>query len=83
MYDIKLEPVIKDLKDMKAKTVLIQLPDGIKPQGAEIADKIEAETGAKVTIWAGTAYGACDIPIEVDNLGFDALVHFGHSQWKF
>ena len=79
-YNLELEKVIKNIKQSKAKTVLIQLPDGLKPKAKEIADKIEKQTKATPIIWLGSCYGACDTP---DVKDIDLLVQWGHSKWKF
>lgn len=77
-YDLELEKAVKEVKDNKAKTVCIQLPDGLKPKAKQIADKIEEETNAKVIIWAGSCFGACDVP----DLKVDLLIQWGHSEWQ-
>lgn len=81
-YNLELEKVFKEIKKKKAKKVLIQLPDGLKPASIEIADKLHKETGAEVMIWFGSCYGACDIP-NVDKKDIDLIIQFGHSAWKF
>lgn len=81
MYDLQLDSAIESIKKEKAKTVLIQLPDGLKPKAKEIKDILEEKTSAEILIWGGSCFGACDIP----NLGAvkaDLLVQFGHSEWK-
>ena len=78
MYDLELDKVVEQIKENKAKTVCIQLPDGLKPRANEIQEKIEAETDAEVMIWLGSCYGACDVP----SLDVDLLIQFGHSPWK-
>lgn len=80
-YDLELEKICKKIKDKKAKKVVIQLPDGLKPEATKIADEIEKKTGIKVHIFLGTNYGACDIPLYLEKY-YDLLVHFGHSEWK-
>jgi len=77
--DLELEKVVKEIKSNKAKSVLIQLPDGLKPRAKEIQEKIQQETDATVFIWAGSCFGACDIP-SVN--GIDMLIQFGHSEWR-
>jgi 2-(3-amino-3-carboxypropyl)histidine synthase len=77
MYDLELSKAINEIKTQKATTVLIQLPDGLKPKAKEIADKIKEQTNAKVIIWAGSCFGACDIP----NAKVDLLIRWGHSEW--
>ena len=76
-YDLELKKAIKEINKQKAKTVCIQLPDGLKPRAKEIVDKIEKETKAKCIIWAGSCFGACDTP----NVKADLLIQWGHSKW--
>ncbi len=78
MYNLELEKAIKEIKKQKANSVCIQLPDGLKPKAKEIADKIKEKTSAKVTIWAGSCFGACDTPNLKD---IDLLIQWGHSEW--
>jgi len=79
MYNLELEKVINEIKNQKAKTVCIQLPDGLKPKAKEIADKIEKETNAKLFIWLGSCFGGCDTP---DLKNTDLLIQWGHNKWK-
>jgi 2-(3-amino-3-carboxypropyl)histidine synthase len=76
MYNLELNKAIKEIKKQKAKTVCIQLPDGLKPKAKEIVDKIEKETNAKCLIWAGSCFGACDVP----DVKVDLLIQWGHSR---
>jgi len=77
-YDLELERAIKEINKNKAKTVCIQLADGLKPRAKEIQEAIQKETSAEVLIWADSCFGACDIP----KLDADMLIQFGHSEWK-
>ena len=80
MYNLEIEKAIKEIKAQKAKTVCIQLPEGLKPKAKHIADEIEKETSAKVIIWMGSCFGACDVP---DLKGkADLLIQWGHSEFK-
>ncbi|MBU2638536.1 MAG: diphthamide synthesis protein [Nanoarchaeota archaeon] len=74
-YDLELENAVKSIKKKHTKTVCIQLPDGLKPKATEIAEYIESHTKAKVIIWAGSCFGACDIP----DVKADLLIQWGHS----
>ncbi|MBS3098065.1 diphthamide synthesis protein [Candidatus Woesearchaeota archaeon] len=78
-YNLELNTAIKEIKKQKAKTVLIQLPDGLKPRAKEIADELEKQTKAKIVIWLGTCYGACDYP-NLKNI--DLLIQWGHNEFK-
>lgn len=82
MYDLELGLVVQNIKKNKAKLVCIQLPDGLKPKADKIQGEIEEKTNAKVIIWAGSCYGACDVPIGLEKLGVDLLLQWGHSRWK-
>ncbi len=75
--DLELDRVVETIKSQNAKLVYIQLPDGLKPSADKIQREIESRTGAEVFIWAGSCFGACDVP-KVD---CDLLVQFGHSEW--
>lgn len=80
-YDLELGRVVAEIQKQKAKTVCIQLADGLKPKADEVQKKIEEQTKAQVFIWAGSCFGACDLPIQLKNK-VDLLIQFGHSEWK-
>lgn len=82
-YSLEIEKVIKEIKRQKAKRVLIQLPEGLKPHAPEIAEEIETRTKAQCIIWIGSCYGACDLPQGLEKLNIDLVIQFGHSQWPF
>ena len=78
--NLQLEQLLEGIKKQKAKSVLVQLPDGLKPKALEIqalVKKVYPEV--KLTFWAGSCYGACDLP---NVKGFDLAIQFGHSEWK-
>lgn len=70
-----IDKAIDKIKDTGADEVLLQLPEGLKPMAMNLADEIERKTDARIFIWAGTCYGACDIP----NVDVDLLIHIGHT----
>ena len=80
-YDLELDKVIKGIKKNKAKTVCIQLPDGLKPMSDMIQQKIESNTNCSILIWGGSCFGACDVP-NLEKLNVDMLIQFGHSEWR-
>ncbi len=82
-YNLELERVIEKIKSEKVKKVCIQLPDGLKPKAKEITDQIHEKTDAKVIIWLGSCFGACDIPEQVQKLGVELLIQWGHSEFGF
>ena len=82
-YDLELERAIKEIKKSNAKLVCIQLPDGLKKYADAIQKEIESKTTAKVLIWLGSCFGACDIPQGLDKIGVDLLIQWGHEEWKY
>lgn len=82
MYNLELDKAVKEISKSKAKTVLVQLPDGLKPKAKEIKEYLEKNTKAEILIWLGSCFGACDVPLESKNLNVDLIVQFGHSEWK-
>ena len=83
IYELEIEKIVKTIKKEKAKRVLLQFPDGMKPYSQVICDEIENNSKAECFIWLGTCFGACDVPIEVERLGVDLIIQFGHSSWSF
>lgn len=75
MYDLEEEKIIGTIKKNKCKSVLLQLPDGLKPKANELVQKIEKETNAVTLIWFGSNFGACDLP----NVKVDLIICFGHN----
>jgi len=79
LYATELEKAIDRIKKIEAKTVCIQLPDGMKPYAKEIEAEISQKTGARVLIWLGSNFGACDIPLGLNKMGVDLLLSWGHN----
>jgi len=83
-YDLEINKVISKIKKLNSKVVLLQFPDGLKPYATEIVDCLEEKLENKVDflIWLGSCFGACDLPIEFENLGpkIDLAVQFGHNE---
>lgn len=79
-FDLEERRLAKEVKRRGSKLVLLQLPEGLKPQGPRLAEVIE-KAGAVAIISADPCYGACDLAEEeAKSLNADLLVHFGHSQ---
>jgi 2-(3-amino-3-carboxypropyl)histidine synthase len=81
-YNLELEKAVKEINKSKAKLVLLQFPDGLKPYATIIADYLGKETNAEFLIWAGSCFGACDVPFEVERLKpkIDLTIQFGHNE---
>ena len=79
LYDPEINKAIAKIKEKKATLICIQLPDGMKPYAKDIEEKITKETNARVLIWLGSNFGACDIPLGLTRLGVDLFIGWGHN----
>jgi diphthamide biosynthesis enzyme Dph1/Dph2-like protein len=80
-YDLELERIVSEIKRLKAKKILIQLAEGLKPRAKEIQEFIESNNpGANISFWLNSCYGKCDIPefLNSKDADFDMLIQFGH-----
>ena len=79
-FDFEEERIKQEITKLGAKRVLLQLPEGLKPEGPRLAKIIE-KTGAVPIISADPCYGACDLATaEAERLGIDLIIHFGHAK---
>ena len=77
-YDIEIDRIVDEAKKIEAKNIILQLPDGLKMNAVELTSKIEAKTGCTVTVWAGSNFGACDVPTNLPK-EYDLMVAVGHA----
>ena len=79
-FDFEEERIKQEITKLGAKRVLLQMPEGLKPQAPKLA-KIVEKSGAVAIISADPCYGACDIAVdEAEGLGVDLILHFGHAK---
>lgn len=84
MYDLEMGRVAQEIVKRRARRVLLQLPDGLKPKGFDLARGIEKRTGALVMLSSSHCFGSCDLATdEAKALGADVIVHYGHSPWEY
>jgi 2-(3-amino-3-carboxypropyl)histidine synthase len=83
IYDLQLKKIILEIKKNKAKMVLLQFPEGLKPYATAIVDFLREEFNNKVEfmIWMDNCFGACDVPVLGNKLEkkIDLVIQFGHS----
>lgn len=82
-YELEIPRIVNSIKKQKAKLVLLQFPDGLKPYSTIIAKEIERKAGCECIIWFESCFGACDVPLEAERLGIQMIVQFGHSPWSY
>jgi len=79
-FDFEEERVKQEILKLGAKRVLIQLPEGLKPEAPRLAKIIEKFEVLPI-VSADPCYGACDLATaETENLGVDLIIHYGHSK---
>ena len=82
-YDLELNRIIETIKKEKAKKVLLQFPDGLKPYATVIVEYLESKIkNIEFFIYLGSCFGACDLP-PVNNKDIDLIIQFGHSDWNY
>ena len=78
-FDLEEKRLKRRIKKLKPKIVLLQLPEGLKPEAPHLASIIE-ETGAIPIVSTDPCYGACDLAVsEAKILGAELIVHCGHT----
>lgn len=79
-FDFEEERIKQEINRLNAKRVLLQLPEGLKPEAPRLA-KIVEKAGALPIVSADPCYGACDLAdSEAEDLGVDLVLHFGHAK---
>ncbi|HTY74438.1 MAG TPA: 2-(3-amino-3-carboxypropyl)histidine synthase subunit 1/2, partial [Candidatus Nanoarchaeia archaeon] len=79
-FDFEEERLMQEISKINAKIVLLQMPEGLKPEAPRLAKLVE-KTGALAVVSADPCYGACDLATsEAEAIGADLLVHFGHAK---
>ncbi|MCL2134470.1 MAG: diphthamide biosynthesis enzyme Dph2 [Candidatus Bathyarchaeota archaeon] len=80
-FDFEEERIKREIQNLDAKRVLIQMPQGLKPEATRLV-KIVEKMGVLALVSADPCYGACDIATnEAESLGADLVIHFGHSKF--
>ncbi len=67
--------LLEVIRGRNAKTVGLQFPVGLRTKAVELAQDIEAKTGATCLVSADPSFGACDIA----DMPVDLIVHVGHA----
>jgi len=76
---VDLEPAKEFLKEQKAKTVIVQIPEGLKTKTTWLIDELK-NSCENVFVKMDPCYGACDLPLnDLKALNADSIIHIGHS----
>ncbi|MBI2579629.1 MAG: diphthamide biosynthesis enzyme Dph2 [Candidatus Aenigmarchaeota archaeon] len=75
------EELAEKIKELGAKRVMLQLPEGLKMKAAGMCLFLQ-EKGIDAFLSNNSTYGACDLAdTEAKRMGCDILVHVGHSKF--
>lgn len=78
-FDLEESRLKKEIIKLKPKIVLLQLPEGLKPEAPRLATIVE-EAGALPVVSSDPCYGACDLAVSgAKILEADLIVHYGHT----
>jgi 2-(3-amino-3-carboxypropyl)histidine synthase len=77
-YSFNTEKIKKKIRKAKAKNVLIQLPDGLKPDYERVIKELKGDYN--LILWGGTCFGACDTPNVPEQAGVDLIIQLGHEE---
>ncbi|MDD1763985.1 MAG: diphthamide biosynthesis enzyme Dph2 [Methanobacteriaceae archaeon] len=78
-YQLKEEEVVSKIREINARMVGLQFPDGLRVHATRLARKIEKETGTTTLISGDACYGACDLSDRSMEGLVDLLIHWGHT----
>ena len=79
-YNFEVAKTIWRLKQLGAKAVALQFPEGLLIYACAIADILEVFAEVETVIMGDVTYGACCVDdLSAAALGVDLLVHYGHS----
>lgn len=80
-YDFEPDRIVMEARSRRAKTLLIQAPDGLKQHLAPLVARLESE-GFLPIISADPCYGGCDLAEdEARRIRADIIVHIGHFRF--
>ncbi len=80
-YELDFERAVHSVTAGGYKRVALQLPEGLKTDGWEVARTLEKWTGAMCIVAADPCFGACDlVDRDLGPLGVEAIVHVGHTR---
>ncbi|XP_057331542.1 2-(3-amino-3-carboxypropyl)histidine synthase subunit 1 [Microplitis mediator] len=79
-YNFEIHKTIWRIRELKAKRVALQMPEGLLIYATTIADIIQDFTEAETVIMGDVTYGACCVDdFTARALNIHLLIHYGHS----
>jgi 2-(3-amino-3-carboxypropyl)histidine synthase len=80
LIKVPVERIREEIRDRRARRVLLQVPEGIKTALGRYIPDLEAETGATILLHGDPCYGSCDLAQgEGERLKVDIILHIAHT----
>jgi len=80
MFQLEKDRIVQEIRKRSPKRILLQMPEGLKPIGFELAQTLEKETRVEVFVSGDPCYGACDLALyPKKHVDADLLIHVGHA----
>ncbi|MFQ6127451.1 MAG: diphthamide biosynthesis enzyme Dph2 [Thermoplasmata archaeon] len=73
--DWEIQKMADEISRLKAKSVAIQFPDGLRRKIVDIAFELQERTNVEIYLWGDPCYGACDVA----DAPVDLIFHLGHA----
>ena len=81
MYQLEEGKIIDEIRKRGSRRVLLQMPEGLKPVGFQLAKLIEKAARVEVFVSGDPCYGACDLALNPKkHVQADLLIHLGHAE---
>ncbi len=79
-YDYKIDTIVDKIREIDAKNVILQFPEGLKSDAINVSNLIQENLpDINVMIDADPCFGACDLADVKVNKHIDLVVHFAHT----
>ncbi|MCS7136943.1 MAG: diphthamide biosynthesis enzyme Dph2 [Candidatus Caldarchaeum sp.] len=80
-YKVEVDEAVRALREMKASSVLVQSPLGLRSVALRVGEMLRKE-GFAVVLSSSNCWGGCDVAFaEAKSVNVDAIVHLGHSRF--
>ncbi len=73
--DWEIQKMADEIVRLKAKSVAIQFPDGLRKRMVDVVLELKGKVDANIYLWGDPCYGACDIA----DAPVDLIFHLGHA----
>ncbi len=85
LYEVELGRIKSFIKEVNAKKILLQAPNGLKPLLKYIINCLQKDLKTIDLYVSGSpSYGSCDLAVdEAKVIGADAIIHLGHTMYPY